>query len=108
MDKYIVFKTEDYHKALDVMGEGSSEAEVKLSHHILEDAVVIRKQDTFAPAGLFAYYNAIQTALEIVDSIEDREESEALAQRLHHLCGIRDYFFEQAQESNALTRKLPD
>jgi len=81
-DKYLVFKNEG----------GSPGEEV-------EDAVVIRRQDKFAPPALDAYANAITMVIEAGNL--------ALPSR-QRLQSIADYFHDQASKAWTESRKLPD
>ncbi len=66
------------------------------------DAVVIRRQDAFAPPALDAYANAIQCVIEVLqqDGIPTHHDS-ALRE-------IADYFHDQACKAWDSPRKLPD
>jgi hypothetical protein len=68
----------------------------------VEDAVVIRRQDVFAPPALDAYANAITVALELI--VEGVSSSDR-AKRLRH---IADYFHQQAELAWNTERKVPD
>jgi len=70
---------------------------------VLDDAIVIRKQDVFASSALFAYAHNIQTALEILEGGSIGKDS------MDHLEELRDFFFEQATEAQELKGvKVPD
>lgn len=98
-DKYVVFKREDLDDWL-----GKFVPSVDLVPLILQDAIVIRRQDIFAGPGLFAYANAIQTALDLMDDI-----TEGFFDEDGHLQELRDFFWEQAmQASHSETKKIPD
>ena len=100
--KYIVLKAE----AMDAIAEelastyfhagGLVRSLVK--EHTLPDAVVIRRQDVFAPPALDAYANSIRVALALAP------QNGVTAQ----LAKIADYFHEQAVISWDANRKLPD
>lgn len=68
----------------------------------VEDAVVIRRQDMFAPPALDCYANAIQTCVEVLCN---GTKPSGTAERLQR---IADYFHDQAAKSWAEQRKLPD
>lgn len=117
-EKYIVFKTEEFEKLLDQQGDKADAFTLihDLSQIELEDFVVIRLADQFAAPALFEYGNAIQTLLDFLRSMEigsklshigDVSEEE-YDDTIDRLIGIRDYFFEKAQQSQTMTRKLPD
>lgn len=86
--KYIVFKRDEF------MAQGTA-AEI-------EDAVVIRRQDMFAPPALDCYANAIQTCIEVLTN------GSAPTGRTLQLQGIADYFHDQAAKAWTEQRKLPD
>ncbi len=89
-DKYIVFKRAEY----EAWAVGGPKAEP------IDDAVVIRRQDVFAPPALDVYANAIQIAIELrgATTVEQRENLRQTA----------DYFHEQAEAAWHTDRKLPD
>lgn len=95
--KYIVFKREEYELWL-----YRAEAKEHLDYHpiSIDDAVVIRRQDVFAPPALDAYGNAI---LCVVEAIKEKDED--LAERLQD---IADYFHGQANLAWQEKRKMPD
>jgi hypothetical protein len=66
------------------------------------DAVVIRRQDVFAPPALDAYANAIQTAIAVLCNGEEPTG------RTADLREIADYFHEQAVKAWEDKRKMPD
>lgn len=101
-EKYVVFKKEDF----DNWADGTrGYHEDDLLRHVLDHSVVIRLQDVFAPSALHAYASSIQTAIEIVDNIVHLADGEDVITRMS---SIRDYFFEQAQKSEHMKRKVPD
>lgn len=69
---------------------------------LVDDAVVIRRQDIFAPPALDAYANALQTAIEVLTN------SSAPSGRTAQLQDIADYFSDQAAKSWSEQRRLPD
>ena len=69
----------------------------------LADAVVIRRQDVFAPPALDAYANAIQCVIETMT-----HGFGASGERMLHLKEVADYFHEQACKAWDAQRKLPD
>lgn len=94
--KYIVFKRAEFDQWLinhpsDLLGKDGNYAVVPVP-----DAVVIRRQDVFAPPALDAYANSISIALEISEAPNT------------HLQVIADYFHEQACEAWQTDRKIPD
>lgn len=70
----------------------------------LHDAVVIRRQDVFAPPALDAYASAIQVVIEMLGQCIPIEENLALS----GLQDIADYFHEQAAKAWNEQRKVPD
>lgn len=107
-DKYVVFKREDWRK---FAGEVPTSA-IQFIPPVLEDAIVIRRQDMFAGPGLFAYANAIQTAIDLRHLqgtslvLRTKEIQQAQLDRLEEL---RDFFWEQAMmASHSETKKIPD
>jgi hypothetical protein len=71
----------------------------------IDDAVVIRRQDLFAPPALDAYANAIQIANTIASHAPVDERATHTMTRLQ---GIADYFHSQAEAAWLTERKLPD
>lgn len=94
--KYVVFKRVDVEPYLVVSGS-------KLLQKVLDDAVVIREQDVFAPPALDAYANVILAFVEAVESVDTvpMEETKRLRE-------IADYFHERAVSAWDRDRKLPD
>jgi hypothetical protein len=123
--KYIVFKRNDFYEMMGKLalppyfGEtGTGRKEVAGKHWncapiaeeikataertCLPDAVVIRRQDVFAPPALDAYANAIQVVVEM------SQGSSVNGASLEHLREVADYFHEQACKAWECQRKLPD
>ena len=95
-NKYIVLRRSHLSQhALDLVDE-----------HIIDDAVVIRKQDVFAEAGLHAYAANVLTAIEILDQFPQLTEHVDV----QHLQDLADFFHEQAIScsQDMFFRKLPD
>lgn len=99
-DKYVVFKRRDWDQ---FMADWSPDEMVsECADKALTDAVVIRRQDVFAPSGLYAYANSIQTALEIIHGKVTVDEA-------IHMRNLADYFADQADKaSRTIGRKVPD
>jgi hypothetical protein len=91
-NKYIVFKRSEW-------GQVAGPAQE------VEDAVVIRRQDVFAPPALDAYANAIQVVIETLQLDASEPRTFELMGRLQY---IADYFHDQAAKSWSEQRKLPD
>lgn len=94
-NKYIVLKRADLSpRVLD-----------RVEIDALEDAVVIRKRDIFAEAGLNAYASSVQTVIEILRTNEFIVGDDTI----EHLQDIADYFHGEAAESRQLNnRHIPD
>lgn len=74
----------------------------KLDGTPVDDAVVIRRQDMFAPPALDCYANAIQTCVEVLCN------GGPPSGKTMQLQQIADYFHDQAAKSWTEQRKLPD
>lgn len=72
---------------------------------LVEDAVVIRRQDVFAPPALDAYANAIQCAIELL--AKDASEPHTF-ETMGRLQIIADHFHDQAAKAWTEPRKIPD
>lgn len=117
--KYVVFKREEFFQ---LMGElamppwehangemcGSdadcapiaAKIQSRVAEVSLDDAVVIRRQDLFAPPALASYANGIAVAIEVMP------HDSPVRQQLQD---VADYFHEQAEKSwNTDYRKIPD
>ena len=88
-NKYVVFKAEDYD---DPSGTGPTP---------IDDAVVIRLQDTFAAPALYGYANSIAVAIGILNL-------HGLQMVAGDLQKTADYFVTMAEESMNRQTKLPD
>lgn len=101
-DKYIVLRRED------VVWIGGGTARFT-TNHVLEDAVVIRRQDAFAPPALDAYANSITIALGIMrNSTIDDTPIDWDPDQHKRLQEIADYFHAQAVAAWETHRKIPD
>jgi phage FluMu protein gp41 len=97
--KYFVFKVED-----DQPGQ------------VVEDAVVIRRQDIIAPGVFQAYASSAALGMEILERVIAKidkgmtaeEIEEILAVELENLERSHDFFMNQAEESEKTQRKMPD
>jgi hypothetical protein len=87
--KYVVFKLDDW------VTDG-------MDAKALEDAVVIRLKDPFAPTALFTYCNTIMSVVELMsDTMSDADQQ--------RMIDVADYFHQQACESQKIPNKrLPD
>lgn len=99
-EKYVVFKRDEWERWVK---ESGSRAITITSPDEVEDAVVIRRQDVFAPPALDAYANAITVSLCLA-----HEDSPYSRRELSRLQDIADYFHEQAQLAWETDRKIPD
>lgn len=95
--KYVVFNRAEYEQAFAM----SATKPVYYWAKEIDDAVVIRKQDAFATAGLSAYANAVITAAEVIASYGDHI-------RANELMEIADFFAAQSDEARSMASKLPD
>lgn len=95
LPKYVVFKGEDWYE----FHQASIHGEPHNYPTPVDDAVVIRRQDVFAPPALDAYANSIQVAI-TAGGVEGNARV--------RLARIADFFHEQAVLSWDTTRKLPD
>lgn len=91
-DKYVVFKRSDL----------PDDERTWDANPPIEDAVVIRRQDMFAAAGLRGYANAVMIALEVADMVDGfgigtRQDLE----------DVLEYFLDQAAQAEGST-KIPD
>lgn len=98
-DKYVVFKKEELDKWL------ARHDDLMMPKRV-EDAVVIRCQDVFAPPALDAYGNAILCVIEAHHSVPALVDNNI--NRLQQLQDIADYFHRRATEAWQMQRKLPD
>lgn len=113
-DKYVVFKKGEWDAWWEVWHGKMTDAiqghedpgrmGFKLDELRLEDAVVIRRQDVFAPPALDAYSNTLRTAVEALKAGKGGYNDKLVA----HLTEVADYFHEQASLSWETNRKMPD
>lgn len=96
-EKYIVFKRSDFEDLYVSLVD-----QVLGRLPVVDDAVVIRRQDLFAPSALHVYANSIALAAQVMGA---NDEDKAVIKRLSH---IADYFHEQAVAAEAEAWKLPD
>jgi hypothetical protein len=102
-DKYVVFKREALDELLLAFANNLTptvgSALNNFVEAVVEDAVVIRRQDIFAPPALEAYANGIHVALQL------SQPGDEAAGRLQK---IADYFHSQASEAWMVSKKVPD
>ena len=109
--KYLVWKRDEMEKWM-------SENPTPSLPTPVPDAVVIRRQDVFAPPALDAYANAIQCVVETLEKVKrgaevrdekpDRPMDYTPGEIIDRLRDIADYFHEQATVAWKSDRKLPD
>lgn len=92
-EKYVVFKKEDFDKWQMEQAEP-----LESTPRPLDDAVVIRTKDLFAPPALDTYANSILVALSLMLPNDPRRVS---------LQAIADYFHARAVEGWQQSRTLP-
>lgn len=112
-EKYSVFKREDLVAILRTASVSYSTITQILSTYEVPDAVVIRRQDSFAPPALDAYANGIQAVIETYKSLEkviwgNEEPLPEFTAVLDNLQSKADYFHSQAALAWSADRKLPD
>ena len=91
-DKYITFKREEFLSHLTGLTPRLFDAiEVK-------DAVVIRRQDFFAPGALHSYASGIALVLNMIDDPKQRSQ----------LLAVADYFQRQSEIAGDEAWKWPD
>lgn len=94
--KYIVFKREEFAKWWNQATVGGSVHTIATLREI-PDAVVIRRQDLFAPTALHSYANSIGISVRLTDDSD----------RAKQLQKVADYFHSQAVLAEAEAYKLP-
>ena len=107
--KYVVFKREDWQKGWEELISKDNLVTWDFPPEQVEDAVVIRRQDIFAPAALYGYAHAVLTARDILEwgsSESELDELDSLA--LDSLTELADYFASQADLATKEQSKVPD
>jgi hypothetical protein len=100
-DKYIVLRNDRFAIIAPTIEFPSDDVKQMFLDAIVDDAVVIRLQDSFAADALFGYANSIQMAIKILDKAGLNEVTEGLKR-------TADYFAAKAEEALSVTTKLPD
>jgi len=95
--KYITFKRETFLEVCDKLRRGERFPQGFVEAWALDDAVVIRRQDLFAPAALDIYARTISLVAMREQDKDVKEELQAIA----------DYFFRQATIAQDESYKLP-
>lgn len=112
-EKYIVFKRVDFAMLMNELYSWNNlawiggEINKRLDEILIEDAVVIRRQDVFSPPALDMYANSILTAIDALQSygiMRDGNNPTAI-DRLHDIAA---YFHNQAEMAWGTDRKIPD
>lgn len=114
-EKYLVFKGDEFVKLLDktnsLIDSGWAYDGGDLSKWVeeilVEDAVVIRRQDVFSPPAFDAYANSIMVTIEALRArgITHEGNNPSMIDRLG---AIADYFHAQADMAWDTDRKIPD
>lgn len=103
-DKYLVFKREDFDRKLHAL---FLEVDPSIVNDIrdgaLDDCVVIRKKDTFAPSALYAYASSVQSAAEILADTNYGNDDV-----IGHLQALADYFAGEADHARDMHGRIPD
>lgn len=113
-EKYFVIKRTELMRLQRNVDEGRAGTAKDILRAIninqIDDAVVIRKQDVFAPPALDAYANAIQCVIETLKEVGTQLSlvEPDLTLKAKTLQGIADYFRVQAEDAYDRKRKLPD
>lgn len=100
-EKYVVFKKSEFDAWWQQPTVGGSHHRLP-SPEAVHDAVVIRRQDVFAPPALDAYANGITVVLEILKKVGVSPDI------VIPLEAKADYFHAQAHRSWNTDRKIPD
>jgi hypothetical protein len=104
-EKYIVFKRDEFNKCMmALLLEVDTSIVNDINSRQVSDAVVIRRQDVFAPPALDAYANSIAVAVKLAREFGGGHNS----LMLDDLEAAADYFHEQAVASWETDRKVPD
>lgn len=108
-EKYLVFRRDEMDQWVTDTLAGLSPGEPPKE---IQDAVVVRRQDIFAPAVLFGYASQVLGVTDIIGElvveIEEKETARELHEMRQELLKVWDYFNTQGQEAMAQRRKLPD
>ncbi len=108
-EKYHVFKADEF-EAWVLWLDGKEGGDPRyLPPERVRDAVVIRRQDVFAPPALDAYANGIQVAIEVLVA-EGWVDGDGVGEgdTIHRLRNLADFFHGQAALAWDADRKIPD
>lgn len=105
--KYLVFKPDEL---LEFMGsllptEGDCAPAAQritenLKRLMLKDATVLRHKDLFAQVALYAYASAVQSGIEVLESLGEQAPAS--------LRDLADHFFQEAEMARLTLSKVPD
>lgn len=103
--KYVVIKRSDLVELREkfTMNPNYIEAFNILEDQNIEDAVVIRRRDTFAYSAFNSYAGSVITALEVMEIASVVEASQ-----MEYLYSLADYFSDQANQARQTPSKVPD
>lgn len=114
-EKYVVFKVHEFlnflNKVNSLIDNGwahdGGEIHKWMEDILIDDAVVIRRQDVFSPPAFDAYANSIMVTIEALKArgITHEGNNPSMVDRLG---GIADYFHAQADMAWDTDRKIPD
>lgn len=107
-DKYVVFPAFEFYNAFDKGTEEGSSILRSLAPHVIEDGVVIRRQDRFAANAFDTYADQIQALVELYNDHHNEEGFPVDQAAMTRLLDIAEFFRDQANLSRRVFRKLPD
>lgn len=103
-DKYVVMKRDDFERRMSALLLEVDESIVQdIRSQALQDAVVIRKKDTFAPSALYTYATSVLTALDVMQDAGRLTDAER--GRLQELA---DFFAGEADHARQIAGRIPD
>jgi len=113
--KYVTFKANDFAQLLNKLNSliesgwahDGGEINKWVEDILVDDAVVIRRQDVFSPPAFDAYANSIMVTIEALNArgITHEGNNPSMVDRLG---SIADYFHAQADMAWDTDRKIPD
>ena len=114
-EKYVVFKTGEFVNLLEKTNSlidggwayDGGDLNKWVEEIMIDDAVVIRRQDVFSPPAFDAYANSIMVTIEALKArgITHEGNNPSMVDRLG---SIADYFHAQADMAWDTDRKIPD
>lgn len=109
--KYVIFKSEDWRRLVDEIGRRFTDRPdhvrpilKRAVATMVQDGVVIRRQDTFSPAPLHMYQLMIESTIEALKKQPGGYNEEYV----RHLQSRADYFHEEAMRAEEENYKIPD